>query len=108
MTLLEVSLIFVFKYFVWYLCLVPLVMPRLRISWLKAGALFSGWMFCQVLWLYFAFQLEFVGLNSYFEVCLAGLLFLIYNCAMLKYAVIDCYECSFVRARNEANKQKLN
>lgn len=80
------------QYFVWYLCLIPIVLPRLRVNYVKSLTLFILWMFGQGLWLYFAFELEFNGRNTFKELCIAGLLFLAINCTVLKYGILDTYE----------------
>lgn len=82
------------QYFVWYLCLLPLIIPRLRIGFLKSLGYFCLWMFGQGLWLYFAFELEFMGNNTFLELWIAGLVFLTINWAVLKYGIIDVYECN--------------
>lgn len=41
-------IIFRFKYFVWYLTFVPLLVPRLKIGWAQALSYFLLWMFGQV------------------------------------------------------------
>lgn len=80
------------QYFVWYLCLIPIVLPKLKLNFMKSLVLFMLWMFGQGLWLYFAFELEFNGKNTFFELWIAGLIFLIINCGILKYGFLDNYQ----------------
>ncbi|KAJ5070504.1 pig-m mannosyltransferase [Anaeramoeba ignava] len=67
------------QYFAWYFALIPLILSdsSLKIS----RGLFSLliWYASQLLWLYFAYQLEFLGNNTFFFVWFAGILFFFAN-----------------------------
>ena len=43
------------------------------------------------LWLYFAFELEFMGRSTFLELWISGLVFLAINCGVLKYGILDNY-----------------
>ena len=75
------------QYFVWWLALLPLVLPSsellLRANWPRATALGGLWLGGMALWLGCAYELEFNGRACFLQVWGAGLAFLGANVAAL-------------------------
>lgn len=78
------------QYFMWYLMLLPLVVPRLNISRQKAGLLASLWIGAQVSWLLPAYLLEFHGINAFVPIWLEGIAFFCCNVGVLM-ALLSSY-----------------
>ncbi|KAF7304956.1 Glycoside hydrolase family 16 protein [Mycena kentingensis (nom. inval.)] len=62
------------QYFLWYLLLLPLLLPRLSMRGGKTAACLAVWVGTQALWLSEAYKLEFLGKNVYFGLWVRGLL----------------------------------
>lgn len=77
------------QYFLWYFCLMPIIIPFLNISVRKGLLLFLSWVFGQALWLFFAFQLEFKGINSFLFLWLSSIIFYLINFWVIKELIIS-------------------
>ncbi|KXJ16443.1 GPI mannosyltransferase 1 [Exaiptasia diaphana] len=67
------------QYFLWYPPLLPLVVPQIAISLMKAILMIVAWFASQAVWLYFAYYLEFEGLNTFLNIWISSLVFLFVN-----------------------------
>lgn len=75
------------QYFLWYLSLVPLVVPDLNLKLPGLITLLVLWLGSQAIWLLPAYLLEFQGQNTFLLLWLSSLLFLGVN-AFIVYKVI--------------------
>ncbi|XP_042215083.1 GPI mannosyltransferase 1-like [Homarus americanus] len=78
------------QYFLWYLLLLPIVVPRLRVTWQKAVLLSMLWIAAQVSWLLPAYLLEFHSINAFVPIWLEGIAFFCCNVGVLM-ALISSY-----------------
>jgi GPI mannosyltransferase 1 subunit M len=67
------------QYFLWYVCLLPLVLPRCYIQWYKYVGMGVMWFITQGFWLYFAYELEFLGNQTFMLVWFGSILFFMAN-----------------------------
>ncbi|KAJ7444927.1 glycosyltransferase family 50 protein [Mycena latifolia] len=81
------------QYFLWYLLLLPLLLPRLSISRRNAVVYFGVWAGTQALWLGEAYKLEFLGHNVFFGLWIRGLIYVVGNCWVLA-GIMDGYIAS--------------
>ncbi|CAG8494337.1 3079_t:CDS:2 [Paraglomus brasilianum] len=73
------------QYFMWYTCLLPLILPSTSITFKYKGfMLLLAWVVSQALWLNEAYKLEFLGQNTFFAIWKASLLFFASNLWILK------------------------
>ena len=80
------------QYFLWYLWLLPLIIPRLKMSWREAVVLVGAWLLGQGVWLLSGFLVEFQGHNSFLLMHGASLMFLLIQCKIIQ-RLINCYVC---------------
>jgi phosphatidylinositol glycan class M len=81
------------QYFLWYLILFPLILPRLRID-LKWGIIYAAvWAGTQALWLEGAYRLEFLGEDMFLGLWIRSLLWVVGNAWVLA-GVMNGYRSS--------------
>ncbi|XP_014611786.1 PREDICTED: GPI mannosyltransferase 1 [Polistes canadensis] len=81
------------QYFFWFLSLLPLCLPNIKMSNGRSINLISIWILSQGLWLFFAYLLEFQGFNTFLFLWISGLLFFTTNVKILT-DLIKCYKAS--------------
>ncbi|MCL7029483.1 hypothetical protein MKW94_007117 [Papaver nudicaule] len=72
------------QYFVWFFCLLPLILPwsNMKLKWEGLSCIFV-WMCAQIHWLMWGYLLEFKGKNVFIQLWLASILFLAANTYVL-------------------------
>lgn len=79
------------QYFLWFLSLLPLVIPRLRFKWHKLFLVLILWIASQAVWLYAAYALEFHCVDTFVYMWIAGLIFFISNICVMDFFIRACY-----------------
>ncbi|KAG2235634.1 hypothetical protein INT48_008510 [Thamnidium elegans] len=78
------------QYFMWYICLFPLILPSSNINFKWKGLmLVIAWAAGQGLWLNYAYQLEFLGQNTFLQLWIAGTSFFIINCWIVVELILN-------------------
>ncbi|XP_064640987.1 GPI mannosyltransferase 1-like [Lineus longissimus] len=81
------------QYFLWYLCLLPVVIPTLATGAKSAIAMIAAWFLAQALWLLPAYFVEFRGQDTFIFIWLAGLLFFTVNIGITGQLIQDYRHC---------------
>ncbi|XP_035718324.1 GPI mannosyltransferase 1-like [Vespa mandarinia] len=81
------------QYFFWFLSLLPVCLPNIKMSNSRSITLISAWILSQGIWLFFAYLLEFQGINTFSFIWISGLLFFTINVKILM-DLIRCYKVS--------------
>ena len=78
------------QYFIWYLCLMPLIVDRNLLFKRKKGIfLFGIWMFFEMIWNSFSHLFEFNGKNKFIEMWLIDVCFFLINCFIIKEIIVN-------------------
>ncbi|KAE9446245.1 hypothetical protein C3L33_21856, partial [Rhododendron williamsianum] len=82
------------QYFVWFFCLLPLILPwsNMKLKWNGLSSIFI-WMGAQIHWLIWGYLLEFKGKNVFLQLWAASLIFLAANTFVL-IKIILCHRFS--------------
>ncbi|KAF9532233.1 glycosyltransferase family 50 protein [Crepidotus variabilis] len=79
------------QYFLWYLLLLPLLIPRLSMTKGWAVAYGAVWAGTQALWLSEAYKLEFLGQSVFHGLWWRGLVYVVGNCWVIA-GLVDVYD----------------
>ncbi|KAI5063439.1 hypothetical protein GOP47_0021986 [Adiantum capillus-veneris] len=75
------------QYFVWFFCLIPLIIPWTTLTLRQALMCFLLWSAAQLHWLLWAYALEFRGSSVFFQLWLASLTFFVANVVVLSILI---------------------
>jgi len=67
------------QYFLWYLLLLPLLIPKLDLSLRQAAVYTVIWVATQALWLSEAYKLEFLGQDVFYSLWMRALVYVVGN-----------------------------
>lgn len=82
------------QYFVWFFCLLPLILPWTKFHLQWKGLLCIGvWVAAQIHWLSWAYLLEFKGINVFVQLWLASIIFLVANTYVLIMILVNHKFC---------------
>ncbi|CAG8613007.1 8947_t:CDS:2 [Dentiscutata erythropus] len=91
------------QYFMWYICLFPLIIHSTAIKFKYKGFLMLfAWISGQAIWLYQAYLLEFLGENTFLRIWMASIAFFVINIWILTEIVKNhnyekCFELGKIR-----------
>lgn len=77
------------QYFLWFLSLLPLIIPRLKCSLKNLFSVLCLWIASQGVWLYAAYALEFHGRDTFIYLWLASLVFFISNVLAMNFFIVS-------------------
>jgi phosphatidylinositol glycan class M len=92
------------QYFIWYTLFIPLLVPRINLSWKKWVMCGAVWMGTQALWLAEAYKLEFLGEDVFFGLWVRSLVYVAGHTWVLG-AIISGYT-SFISC-NQHTQERL-
>lgn len=75
------------QYFVWFFCLIPLILPWTTLGLRKGLLCILLWSAAQLHWLLWAYVLEFRGYNVFLQLWLASLTFFVANVVVLSIII---------------------
>jgi phosphatidylinositol glycan class M len=75
------------QYFLWYIGLLPLIVPSSTMSGRRGLALAALWIATEVHWLAWAYQLEFMGNNAFLQVWAASAIFFAANAYIISQII---------------------
>ncbi|CDU23964.1 related to GPI14-Glycosylphosphatidylinositol-alpha 1,4 mannosyltransferase I [Sporisorium scitamineum] len=90
------------QYFLWFLWLLPLVWPSLKVGKVETGLALAAWVGGQALWLSQAYQLEFEAKQVFARVWASGLVLVVVHAALLVW-----FLSSWARYRVDVQKHGL-
>jgi phosphatidylinositol glycan class M len=72
------------QYFIWYVGLMPIVLPKCQIGAKKGGIMLAAWIATEAHWLFWGYMLEFQGQQVFLQLWGASVLFFLANSWILR------------------------
>ncbi|MED6123697.1 hypothetical protein PIB30_051614 [Stylosanthes scabra] len=96
------------QYFVWFFCLLPLILPwsKMKLKWNGMLCILS-WIGAQIHWLMWGYLLEFKGKNVFFELWVASLVFHAANVNVLTMVIRHHRFSSFFLGLKDAKSKNV-
>ncbi|KAI5955094.1 GPI14 [Candida jiufengensis] len=77
------------QYFIWFLIFLPHFISRSKLSWYNGLFILGLWVMTQGIWLYNAYQLEFLGINTFdYNLLYSSIVFFLSNYSIDKFYVM--------------------
>ncbi|CAG9321016.1 unnamed protein product [Blepharisma stoltei] len=76
------------QYFLWYMILIPLLLPKFNISLKRITVLLTCWVASELFWNYWCYRLEYLGENKFLEIWIASALFFMTNAWILREIIV--------------------
>mmetsp|Transcript_16072 Transcript_16072/g.18172 ORF Transcript_16072/g.18172 Transcript_16072/m.18172 type:complete len:211 (+) Transcript_16072:3-635(+) len=80
------------QYFLWYVSLFPIVLPTISLTLKRGIVLLLLWIIGQANWLFWAYKLEFLGENTFFNVWASSIVFFVINVFIILQLVFSHQE----------------
>ncbi|KAI5965770.1 GPI14 [Candida pseudojiufengensis] len=72
------------QYFIWFLIFLPHFISKTKLTWYNGFFLLSLWIITQAIWLFNAYQLEFLGINNFdYNLFYSSIMFYLSNCWLI-------------------------
>ena len=97
------------QYFIWWFVLLPFILPKVMPAAFKyvktTIVIILGYVASYGLWLYYAYELEFKGLNTMYEIFIAGIVVFVANIVLIVWHIY-CYSLTEKMNKEKEEKSK--
>ena len=101
--------VYTMQYFIWWFVLLPFILPKVMpaaFRYVKTTiVIILGYVASYGLWLYYAYELEFKGLNTMYEIFIAGIVVFVANIVLIVWHIY-CYSLTEKMNKEKEEKSK--